>query len=147
MRLAKQPVQILGILVNRPGGVVSREELRKQLWGSDTIVDFEHGLNTAINKLRQALDDSAERPRYIETLPGRGYRFLATVQPEGSVDYSSELPAAPQTPRVRVWVLPVAICIGAIFGIVATMGLLLIRRATEIPKATAVKFAISAPAG
>lgn len=77
MRLAKQPCQILAMLVTRPGEVVSREDLRKELWGSDTAVDFEHGLNAAINKLRQALDDSAEKPRYIATAKARtrGLRF------------------------------------------------------------------------
>jgi DNA-binding winged helix-turn-helix (wHTH) protein len=101
VRLAKQPCQILAMLVSRPGEVVSREELRKELWGSDTAVDFEHGLNAAINKLRQALDDSAEKPRYIETLPGRGYRFLANLRAEDGEVHTHELPSTPATCMAR----------------------------------------------
>ena len=80
IRLAKQPSQILLALLRRHGDVVSRDELRQQLWRDEAFGDFEHGLNAAINKLRQTLGDSADQPRYIETLPGRGYRFIAPVQ-------------------------------------------------------------------
>jgi len=80
IRLAKQPSQILAALLRKAGEVVSRDELRQQLWRDETSGDFEHGLNAAINKLRQTLGDSADQPRYIETLPGRGYRFIASVQ-------------------------------------------------------------------
>src|SRR5712691_2212546 len=80
VRLQGQPLQILSVLVNRPGQIVSRDELRQQLWGATTFGDFEQGLNSAVNKLRQALGDSADQPRYIETVPGSGYRFLAPVQ-------------------------------------------------------------------
>ena len=82
VRLPRQPARILKILAQRAGEVVTREELRDELWGSDTFVDFEHGLNAAINKLRQMLGDSAEKPRFIETLPGQGYRFVAAVRVE-----------------------------------------------------------------
>jgi cholera toxin transcriptional activator len=81
IRLQEQPFQVLALLLERPGDVVTREELREKLWGADTFVDFDHSLNTAINKVREALGDSASRPRYVETLAGRGYRFLATVEP------------------------------------------------------------------
>jgi len=80
LRLQGQPIQILEILLERPGQLVAREELRQRLWASDTFVDFDHSLNTAIKKLRQALEDEAETPRYIETLPRRGYRFIAAVK-------------------------------------------------------------------
>ncbi|MFZ0738777.1 MAG: winged helix-turn-helix domain-containing protein [Candidatus Acidiferrales bacterium] len=80
IRLQQQPFQVLSILLEKPGEVVAREELQKRIWTADTFVDFEHGLNTAIKKLRQALNDDAERPRFIETLPRRGYRFIAEVQ-------------------------------------------------------------------
>jgi len=76
VKLQGQPFQILVILLNRPGHIVSREELRRSLWASDTFVDFEHGLNAAINRLREALGDSSDEPRFIETLPRRGYRFI-----------------------------------------------------------------------
>ncbi len=79
LKLQPQPIQVLGILLEHPGELVTRDELRKRLWPEDTFVDFEQGLNTAIKKLRLALGDEAETPRYIETLPRRGYRFLAEI--------------------------------------------------------------------
>jgi len=80
IRLQEQPFQILAILLERPGDAVTREELRQRLWPADTFVDFDHSLNTAVNKLREALGDSASNPRYVETLARRGYRFLAAVE-------------------------------------------------------------------
>jgi cholera toxin transcriptional activator len=80
IRLQEQPFQILVLLLERPGEVVTREELRQKLWPADTFVDFDHSLNTAVNKLREALGDSASSPRYVETLARRGYRFLAPAQ-------------------------------------------------------------------
>lgn len=77
LRLQDQPFQILAELLTHPGQIVSRNDLRKKLWPSDTFIDFDNGLNTAINKIREVLGDSAEKPRYIETLPRRGYRFIA----------------------------------------------------------------------
>jgi cholera toxin transcriptional activator len=79
-RLRDQALQILLMLLERPREVVTREELRNGLWSSDTFVDFDHGLNTAINQLRSALGDSAANPRFIQTLPRRGYRFIAPVE-------------------------------------------------------------------
>lgn len=80
IRLHGQPFQILLMLLAHPGDVVTREQLREQIWREGTFVDFEHGLNAAMNKLRRTLGDSAEDPRYIETVPGRGYRFIGTLQ-------------------------------------------------------------------
>src|ERR1700733_5772910 len=80
LKLQDQPFKILVLLLERPGDVVTREELRQKLWPADTFVDFDTSLNTAIKKLRDALCDSAEKPRYIETLPRRGYRFIAQVE-------------------------------------------------------------------
>ena len=80
IKLVGQPFDILAVLISRPGQLVTREELREELWPGDTFVDFNHGLNAAVNKLRDALCDSAEDPKYIETLPRRGYRFIATVE-------------------------------------------------------------------
>src|SRR5215831_8190596 len=82
IKLQDQPFQVLAVLLQRSGEVVSREELRQQIWPEDTFVDFDNSLNTAINKLREALGDSADNPRFIETLPRRGYRFLAPVTSE-----------------------------------------------------------------
>ena len=80
IKLQEQPCQVLALLIERPGELVSREELRRTLWPDDTSVDFDHGVNIAINKLRDALGDSPEKPRFIETIPRRGYRFIAPVE-------------------------------------------------------------------
>jgi len=80
LRLPPQPLKILALLATRPGQLVTREEIQKQIWGSDTFVDFEQGLNFAISRIRTALGDDAENPHYIETLPRRGYRFVAPVE-------------------------------------------------------------------
>src|SRR5579859_2484663 len=80
IKLVGQPFEVLAILLNRPGELVTREELHERLWPGDTFVDFDHGLNAAVNKLREALSDSVDAPRYVETLPRRGYRFIAAVQ-------------------------------------------------------------------
>src|ERR1700674_1365324 len=79
-RIRDQALRILLMLLERPREVVRREELRERLWSSDTFVDFDHGLNTAINQLRNALGDSPASPRFIQTLPRRGYRFIAPVE-------------------------------------------------------------------
>src|SRR5437763_14792492 len=79
IRLQQQPFHVLEMLLLRPREVVTRDELRANLWQADTFVDFDHGLNKAINKIRDALGDSAENPRFIETVARRGYRFLADV--------------------------------------------------------------------
>ena len=84
------PLQLLGALLEKPGEVISREELKSKLWPADTFVDFEHGLNTAIKKLRQALGDNPAKPALIETLPKKGYRFIGRLEPNGA--------ASPATP-------------------------------------------------
>jgi cholera toxin transcriptional activator len=83
LRLQDQPFQVLALLLDRAGQVVTREELQQKLWPSDTFVDFDHSLNTAINKVREVLGDSASSPRYVETLARRGYRFIAPVEQSG----------------------------------------------------------------
>src|SRR5260370_41072282 len=80
LKLRPQPFQVLKVLVERGGDVVTRDELRELLWSAETFVDFEHGLNTSIKELRGVLSDSANKPRYIETLPKVGYRFLVAVE-------------------------------------------------------------------
>ena len=95
--LQDKPFQILARLLRRPGELVTREALRAELWPADTFVDFEHGLNTAVKKLRQALDDSADTPRFVETLPRRGYRFVAPVTlPSPSAGAGEEARPAPE---------------------------------------------------
>ena len=97
LRLRGQPLQVLAILLNRPGDVVTREEIRSQIWSADTFVDFEHSLHNAIARLRETLGDSAETPRYIETLPRHGYRFIAPVETEEAPEPSH--PAQSTLPR------------------------------------------------
>ena len=80
LKLSEQPFQILAILLEKPGHVITRDELRERLWPGDTFVDFDHGLNNAVMRLREVIGDSSDRPRFIETLPRRGYRFIAPVE-------------------------------------------------------------------
>jgi DNA-binding winged helix-turn-helix (wHTH) protein len=80
IKLQEQPFRILTMLLEHPGELVTREELRQRLWSEDTFVDFEHSLNTAIKKLRRALSDEADKPRFVETLPRRGYRFVGSLE-------------------------------------------------------------------
>jgi TolB-like protein/DNA-binding winged helix-turn-helix (wHTH) protein/Flp pilus assembly protein TadD len=98
LRLSGQPFQILAVLVERPGEVVTREELRSKLWQADTFVDFDHGLNNAVARIREVLDDCSETPRYIETIPRRGYRFIAPlvdVRPPAAAPSVEEPKASP----------------------------------------------------
>lgn len=103
IKLQVKPLQILTLLLEHPGEVVTREQLRQRLWATDTFVDFDHGLNAAVNKLRQALGDSADDPRFIETLPRHGYRFIAPLSgPSQEAVAHSEQPSE----KVRLAVLP-----------------------------------------
>ena len=109
LSLQQQPLQLLAVFLERPGKLVTREELRKRLWPDDTFVDFEHGLNAAVKRLRDTLGDSADSPRFVETVPRRGYRFIAPTSVAGA-DTSragSETATRPVTvPYIkRVWVL------------------------------------------
>jgi TolB-like protein/DNA-binding winged helix-turn-helix (wHTH) protein/Tfp pilus assembly protein PilF len=123
LRLQEQPFQVLRLLLENPGEVVTREELRQKLWPEDTFVDFDHGLNNAVNRLRELLSDSAEKPRYIETLPRRGYRFIAPVEPAKDAEVIPGPPKIPQppppktTPRPGRWILWVALSCAAVLGI------------------------------
>ena len=100
VRLQEQPFRLLEMLLERPGEVVTREELQKRLWPADTFVDFDHGLNKAINKIREALGDSAESPRFVETVSRRGYRFLAEVKDSEVPARNPELGAQPRPPVI-----------------------------------------------
>src|SRR5713101_7879041 len=94
IKLQIQPFHALALLLERPGEVVTREEFEKRLWPGDTFVDFDHSLNTAIRKLRRALGDDNKRPRFVETLPKRGYRFIGTVEQSKRVSTPAKHPAA-----------------------------------------------------
>src|SRR5688572_1475012 len=136
VRLPDQSFQILKVLLSRPAEVVTREELRHALWTSDTFVDFEVGLNSAVRKLREALDDSPDNPRFVETLPRRGYRFIAPVNPP-AVDHSSEPEAPTHVPALTNRHVPARwIAAGVlltatvvVFGVVYARGGLVGRRA------------------
>jgi DNA-binding winged helix-turn-helix (wHTH) protein len=126
IKLQVQPFHVLAILLERPGEVVTREEMQKRLWPADTFVDFDHSLNTAIKKLRQALCDDQKKPRFVETLPKRGYRFLVSVKRPAPSSVVRETPvAAPARAKeaaVSRWVGRVAtVCCehGVSFAVVA----------------------------
>ena len=113
VRLQEQPFQILQALLEHPGRVVTREELQQRIWPSDTFVDFDRGLYNAIKRLREALGDSAENPRFIETLSRRGYRFIAAVDGNGSAtterpQITAARPAASRKLRISMWLIMVA---------------------------------------
>ena len=115
VRLQERPFQILTFLLENRGEVVTREELRKRLWPEDTFVDFDHSVNTAINKLRDALGDTAENPRFIETLPRHGYRFVAPVDYGGEVHDGRRGGALARRGRRR-WLAGGAVAAIAVFG-------------------------------
>jgi TolB-like protein/DNA-binding winged helix-turn-helix (wHTH) protein len=111
VKLQEQPIQILLAILERPGEVVTRDALRAKLWPADTFVDFEHGLNAAVKRLRDALGDTAENPRYIETLPRRGYRFIATTVPDAIQPNRIQ-----STPKHWGWLVACA-ALGAVFAV------------------------------
>jgi cholera toxin transcriptional activator len=128
LRLQEQPFQVLALLLQHPGEVVSRDELRQKLWPADTFVDFDHSLNTAVNKLREALGDSAASPRYIETLARRGYRFIAPVQRnDAAAEISKTLAASesaqPLHPELEI-PLPHRGLTRSLFSLIQTMYLI-----------------------
>ncbi len=151
IRLQGQPLQILSALLERPGQIVTREEFQQQLWQGTTFVDFEHGLNAAINKLRQALGDSADQPRYIETLPGKGYRFIAPLQRPSATPVLAMAPTIetvrsdkPQIRQWRLW-LPWIAAAALIACLIGGYSLFV---DSHVPvTATLMRFTISPPSG
>src|SRR5258707_2556502 len=106
VKLQEQPFRVLSLLLERSGEVVTRDELRQELWPVDTFVDFDHGLNSAVARLREALGDSAEKPRFIETVAKRGYRFIAPIQANEEAPAVAGSVAAPKSrpPWGRFWI-------------------------------------------
>ena len=102
VKLQEQPFRVLLLLLERPGTLLTREEIRRALWSDDTFVDFDHSLNTVVNKLRDALDDAAANPRFVETLARRGYRFIAPVEVVGD---ETAAPSSPALSVARPWQL------------------------------------------
>ena len=108
IRLAGRPFQILAMLLEQPGELLTRKELQSKLWPADTFVDFEHGVNAAVQTLRRALCDSHKKPRYIETLPRRGYRFIAVVESAGPTPVRTKVAAKIRGRSAPEWVGQVA---------------------------------------
>jgi DNA-binding winged helix-turn-helix (wHTH) protein len=108
VRLQVQPFHILAMLLEHPGEVLTRDELRKRLWPEDTFVDFDHSLNTAVKKLRQALSDDQKKPRFVETLPKRGYRFIGSVKHQASTVTPATAEPPKSHPALSSWVGRVA---------------------------------------
>lgn len=106
IKLHAQPFQVLLMLLERPAEIVTREEMRQRLWGEDTFVDFDHALNSAVNKIRDALNDSAAQPRYVETVSGKGYRFIAPVSQAETAATEAPSPEAADTPERAVLSTP-----------------------------------------
>ena len=132
IKLQEQPFQVLAMLLERRGEVVTREELHQRLWPGDAFGDFDHGLNTAVKKLRQALGDESDNPRFIETLPRRGYRFIAAIVPADGASSPDRPPspapaiAQPTPTRSLPWPLPakVAACTGILVAVVFVIWML-----------------------
>jgi eukaryotic-like serine/threonine-protein kinase len=121
VRLPHQPFQVLAMLMTHPGEVVTRDQFQQHLWPADTFVDFEHGLNKAVNRLREALGDSADEPRLIETLPKRGYRFIGAIEPSSPttiVGATQIRAASPSAWRKR---LRISVALVVVVGLVASM--------------------------
>ena len=116
IKLQEKPFQILEILLEQPGDMVSRHELAERLWPADTFVDLERGLNTAIGKLRTALGDSAEKPRYVETVARRGYRFIGSIEPPAG------LSERPSSNRKTAFVAVVAATVVALMAAYLLLG-------------------------
>src|SRR5579862_2844440 len=91
IRLQEQPLQVLTLLLARPGQAVLREDIQQRLWPNNTMVEFDHGINAAVKRLRAALGDSSETPRYVETLARRGYRFIGVLETNGGVSPADQL--------------------------------------------------------
>src|SRR5262245_1960736 len=111
VHLAAQPFKVLAVLTGRPGEIVTRDELRRLLWNHGTFVEFDRGINFSIAEVRAALHDEARSPRFIETVPKRGYRFIADVHAAAAVEPRASKPEAPAASRTRRWVIAAALAL------------------------------------
>ncbi|HKW57561.1 MAG TPA: tetratricopeptide repeat protein [Candidatus Acidoferrum sp.] len=150
VRLPGQPFCILSLLLEKPGAIVTREEMRQRLWPADTFVDFEHSLNTAVKKLRAALGDSPENPRYVETIPRVGYRFIAPLEelllpaaPAAAATPGSRArdPSVPRQTAAQVW-LSFGIAVGGLLLAATTIYLALRSRPQPKPSADPILLAV-----
>src|SRR5690348_13115019 len=129
LRLQGQPLEVLATLLSRAGDVVTREELRSKIWTADTFVDFDHSLHNAIARVREVLGDSVDSPRYIETLPRRGYRFIAPVSAGSESTPFTEAGVGTGRNKLRV------VSAVALLAFVAVGGLWLMRKGTDTTSA------------
>jgi TolB-like protein/DNA-binding winged helix-turn-helix (wHTH) protein/Tfp pilus assembly protein PilF len=167
VRIQEQPFQMLLVLLEKPGGIVSREEFRRRLWAEGTFVDFDNSLNAAMNKLREALDDSADAPRFVETLPRRGYRFISDVRlvedlsapalvaagPEPAPSESDAPLSASEPPREpahsmrigwqRFWLGALSGVSGVIFLLVGFLGWQSLRQPAAASSAASARIAVA----
>lgn len=134
IRIQQQPFQLLATLVESPGEIVTREDLRERLWPDGTFVDFEHGLNTAVKKIRLALHDSTDHPRYVETVRGRGYRFLAPVTRVDGHGAGTAGPTVPPGRSRKLWLVVAGVAGAVVVLVVAMVG----SRRTDGPAAPRV---------
>src|SRR6266700_6878355 len=121
--LRPQAARLLALLARRPGQILTREELKDEIWGKDTFVDFEHGLNFGIRQIREALGDDADTPRYIETLPRRGYRFIPPVE---TMPQASPPPASPvvgEPPQTHPAWRPAVLVVGIVLVLGITVAI------------------------
>ena len=129
LRLVGQPMDVLTLLLERRGELVRREELQQRLWPSDTFVEFEHGVNAAVMRLREVLGDSADKPRYVETIPRQGYRFIAPLEvlepnpPSITKPLATEIPlqphkisAGPLNRRTVLWIAALVLAVTTEIG-------------------------------
>src|SRR6516165_6770075 len=127
IRLQEQPFRVLQLLVERPGEVVTRKELQKKLWPNDTIVEFDHSINSAMRRLRDALGDTAEKPKYVETVARRGYRFLVAVEwVEPANPSAGAVPVVPTAPGQVAPAKPIPRA-GSVLQIAAETGALAVK--------------------
>jgi len=117
VKLQEQPLKVLTLLLEHPGEVVTREQLQKALWPEDTFVDFDHSLNAAIRRLRDALGDSAEDPRFVETVARRGYRFLVPVNGYPNLVHAAAPPTVARPKHRPIVLLTVTLALGAMVGL------------------------------
>jgi DNA-binding winged helix-turn-helix (wHTH) protein/TolB-like protein len=142
VRLQPQPARVLGLLVERPGEIVSREDLRRHVWGNETFVDFERGLNFCIAQIRSALGDSADSPRYVETVPKRGYRFIAPAGPIAAAGEGAAIRPTPDPTSLAPTRMPLRTLVALLISVAAALGAFIMVRQRVLVPAASVPIAV-----
>src|SRR5215475_14904846 len=139
VKLQDQPFRVLIFLLERPGEIVTRDELRQRLWPEGTYVDFDGSLNVILKKLRAAIDDDSDNPRFVETVPRRGYKFIAPVaivEPESLTRVASPVPNGPGVVKrkspARIWAIVAALVLAAVIALVAVRSIKKGKAATDV---------------